>query len=43
MVLTTDQTVSAATIARFQGLFKSGNARAPQPLNGRTLVEVPRI
>ncbi len=41
--LTTDQTVSAATIARFQGLFKSGNARAPQPLNGRTLVEVPRI
>ncbi|ANZ41954.1 hypothetical protein BBK82_44500 [Lentzea guizhouensis] len=41
--LTTEQTVSAATIARFQGLFTAGNARATQPLNGRTLNEVPRI
>jgi carbonic anhydrase len=41
--LTTDQTVSAVTIARFKGLFSAGNARATQPLNGRTLNEVPRI
>lgn len=41
--LTTEQHVTAATIARFQGLFTAGNARATQPLNGRTLVEVPRI
>ncbi|MGW6929518.1 carbonic anhydrase family protein [Lentzea sp. NPDC054927] len=41
--LTGEQHVSAATIARFQGLFTAGNARATQPLNGRTIVEVPRI
>ncbi|WP_082373078.1 carbonic anhydrase family protein [Nocardia sp. NRRL S-836] len=41
--LTAEQTVSAATIARFQGVFTAGNARATQPLNGRTLIEVPRI
>ncbi|WP_082115081.1 carbonic anhydrase family protein [Lentzea aerocolonigenes] len=38
-----EQHVTAATIARFKGLFTAGNARATQPLNGRTLVEVPRI
>jgi carbonic anhydrase len=41
--LTTEQTVSAASVARFQGLFVAGNARGTQPLNGRTLNEVPRI
>jgi carbonic anhydrase len=41
--LTSPQHVTAVTIARFKGLFSSGNARATQPLNGRTLVEVPRI
>ncbi|GAB2864201.1 hypothetical protein GCM10027200_75770 [Lentzea nigeriaca] len=41
--LTGEQHVTAASIARFQGLFTAGNARATQPLNGRTLVEVPRI
>jgi carbonic anhydrase len=41
--LTTEQHVTAATIARFKGLFTAGNARATQPLNGRTFVEVPRI
>ena len=41
--LTGSQHVTAATIARFQGLFTAGNARATQPLNGRTLVDVPRI
>jgi carbonic anhydrase len=41
--LTGEQHVTAATIARFKGLFTAGNARATQPLNGRTLVEVPRI
>ncbi|SDF81686.1 carbonic anhydrase [Lentzea fradiae] len=41
--LTGEQHVTAATVARFQGLFGAGNARAVQPLNGRTLVEVPRI
>jgi len=41
--LTSPQHVTAATIARFQGLFTAGNARETQPLNGRTLVEVPRI
>ena len=41
--LTTDQTVSATTIARFKGLFSAGNARATQPLNGRTINEVARI
>jgi carbonic anhydrase len=41
--LTSPQCVSAETIARFKGLFTAGNARATQPLNGRTLVEVPRI
>ncbi|MEV6240416.1 carbonic anhydrase family protein [Lentzea sp. NPDC051838] len=38
-----EQHVTAATVARFKGLFTGGNARAVQPLNGRTLVEVPRI
>ncbi|ONI74742.1 hypothetical protein ALI144C_38700 [Actinosynnema sp. ALI-1.44] len=33
-----DKTVSQATLSRFQHLFTSGNARAPQPLNGRTVV-----
>jgi carbonic anhydrase len=32
-----EETVSKATIDRFQGLFTSGNARATQPLNGRTV------
>ncbi|WP_434445712.1 carbonic anhydrase family protein [Lentzea sp. E54] len=41
--LTGEQHVTAATIARFKGLFTAGNARATQPLNGRTLVDVPRI
>jgi carbonic anhydrase len=41
--LMAEQTVSPATIARFQGLFTGGNARAPQPLNGRTLTAVPQI
>ncbi|WP_177221196.1 carbonic anhydrase family protein [Lentzea xinjiangensis] len=41
--LTGEQHVTAATIARFKGLFTAGNAREAQPLNGRTLVEVPRI
>ncbi|WP_186762678.1 carbonic anhydrase family protein [Lentzea tibetensis] len=40
--LTTELTVTPATIARFQGLFHDGNARQTQPLNGRTLVTVPR-
>jgi carbonic anhydrase len=35
-------TVSSATIARFQGLFTGGNARVTQPLNGRTVTEVPQ-
>lgn len=41
--LTCEQHVSAATIARFKGMFTAGNARETQPLNGRTIVEVPRI
>lgn len=41
--LMTEQTVSPATIARFQGLFGGGNARTPQPLNGRHLTAVPQI
>ncbi|MET8763220.1 carbonic anhydrase family protein [Lentzea sp. NPDC004782] len=41
--LTGEQHVTAATIARFKGLFTAGNARATQPLNGRTLAEVPFI
>jgi carbonic anhydrase len=41
--LTGELTVSQATINRFQGLFTSGNARAAQPLNGRTVTEVPQI
>ncbi|PRY40629.1 carbonic anhydrase family protein [Umezawaea tangerina] len=41
--LTTEKTVSPATIARFQALFTAGNARATQPLNGRTVTEAPRI
>ncbi|HWO68186.1 MAG TPA: carbonic anhydrase family protein [Umezawaea sp.] len=41
--LTGELTVSQATINRFQGLFTSGNARATQPLNGRTVTEVPQI
>jgi carbonic anhydrase len=35
--LTKEKTVSQATITRFQSLFTSGNARATQPLNGRTV------
>lgn len=38
-----EQHVSAATVARFKGVFTGGNARGVQPLNGRTLVEVPRV
>jgi carbonic anhydrase len=42
--LTTPKTVGQATISRFQGLFTSGNARATQPLNGRSVeVERPRL
>lgn len=41
--LTSELTVSQATINRFQGLFTSGNARATQPLNGRTVTEVPQF
>ncbi|SDI32777.1 carbonic anhydrase [Actinokineospora alba] len=41
--LTTPLTVSPATIARFQGMFTSGNARSVQPLNGRNLVLTPRL
>ena len=41
--LTAELTVSPATIARFQGLFTSGNARPTQPLNGRTVTEVPQF
>ena len=40
--LTKELTVSHETIARFQGLFTSGNARATQPLNGRVVTEVPQ-
>ncbi|CAM3955624.1 carbonic anhydrase family protein [Kibdelosporangium persicum] len=32
-----EKTVTQATITRFQQLFTSGNARATQPLNGRTV------
>ncbi|MGH3863513.1 carbonic anhydrase family protein [Actinokineospora sp.] len=42
-LLTPGMTVSRATITRFQGMFAGGNARAVQPLNGRTLVVTPRI
>jgi carbonic anhydrase len=39
-----DKTVSQATISRFQSLFVHGNARATQPLNGRTVqAERPHI
>lgn len=39
-----EKTVTPATISRFQHLFTSGNARATQPLNGRTLtVDRPHI
>ncbi|MFI5565399.1 carbonic anhydrase family protein [Amycolatopsis japonica] len=41
--LMSEQTVSPSTIARFQGLFGAGNARAPQPLNGRRLTVVPQF
>jgi carbonic anhydrase len=41
--LTSDLTVSQATISRFQGLFSSGNSRAVQPLNGRSVTVVPQI
>ena len=41
--LTGELTVSQATINRFQGLFTIGNARATQPLNGRTVTQVPQI
>ncbi|MFI6095606.1 carbonic anhydrase family protein [Lentzea sp. NPDC051213] len=41
--LTKEQHVTATTIARFKGLFSSGNSRATQPLNGRTFVGVTRI
>jgi len=40
--LTRELTVSRATLARFQGLFTAGNARTTQPLNGRTVTEVPQ-
>lgn len=39
-----DKTVTQATITKFQHLFTSGNSRATQPLNGRSvLVERPHI
>jgi carbonic anhydrase len=41
--LTSERTVSHATLERFQKLFSSGNARAVQPLNGRTFAPVARI
>lgn len=41
--LTSELTVSQATISRFQHLFTEGNSRATQPLNGRTFKVVPRI
>jgi carbonic anhydrase len=41
--LAQEMTVSQATITRFQGLFTSGNSRAVQPLNGRTVTVVPHI
>ncbi|WP_051173529.1 carbonic anhydrase family protein [Amycolatopsis orientalis] len=41
--LMAERTVSPATIARFQGLFGDGNARSPQPLNGRRITAVPQI
>lgn len=41
--LAEELTVSRATIARFQGLFTSGNARVTQPLNGRTVTAVPQL
>jgi carbonic anhydrase len=41
--LTQEMTVSQATITRFQGLFTSGNSRAVQPLNGRSVTVVPQI
>lgn len=41
--LTTGLTVSPSTIARFQAMFTSGNARSVQPLNGRNLVLTPRL
>jgi carbonic anhydrase len=40
--LTSELTVSRATIVRFQALFTSGNARTTQPLNGRTVTHVPQ-
>ncbi|WP_285752252.1 carbonic anhydrase family protein [Lentzea sp. NBRC 105346] len=40
--LTSPITVTPETIARFQAVFPAGNAREPQPLNGRTLVPVQR-
>ncbi|WP_312880227.1 carbonic anhydrase family protein [Actinokineospora xionganensis] len=40
--LATGMTVSQATIDRFQQLFTGGNARAVQPLGGRTLALTPR-
>ncbi|RSN54184.1 hypothetical protein DMH01_34985 [Amycolatopsis sp. WAC 04182] len=40
--LMSEQTVSPSTIARFRGLFGDGNAREPQPLNGRKLTVVPQ-
>ncbi|WP_436494718.1 carbonic anhydrase family protein [Actinokineospora sp. HUAS TT18] len=36
-VLMREKHVEAATVARFQALFADGNARQPQPLNGRTI------
>ncbi|MEO6083544.1 MAG: carbonic anhydrase family protein [Umezawaea sp.] len=41
--LAQEMTVSQATITRFQGLFTSGNSRAVQPLNGRSVTVVPHI
>jgi carbonic anhydrase len=42
-ILMRDKQVSEATIARFKALFIDGNARSPQPLNGRILhVDLPR-
>ncbi|SDC23892.1 carbonic anhydrase [Actinokineospora iranica] len=37
------KTVTAATVARFRCLFASGNSRPVQPLDGRTVVEVPQV
>ncbi|WP_306747723.1 carbonic anhydrase family protein [Saccharothrix yanglingensis] len=42
--LTHGKTVTRATVSRFRHLFHDGDARAPQPLNGRTVqADVPHV